>query len=74
MGDAMDQIQLHEQEERERHIRNARQTVVASASFTCEACDAPIPQARRLAVAGVTHCVECQQKREQQGKHYRRPL
>lgn len=32
----------------------------------CEECDAPIPQARRLAMPGVYLCVRCQQSLEQQ--------
>lgn len=28
----------------------------------CEECDQPIPEARRLAVAGVRLCVSCQEK------------
>ena len=31
----------------------------------CEECDAPIPQARRLAMPGVRLCVRCQQSLEQ---------
>jgi phage/conjugal plasmid C-4 type zinc finger TraR family protein len=29
-------------------------------SERCEDCDEPIPEARRLALRGVTRCVECQ--------------
>ncbi len=31
----------------------------------CEDCDAPIPAARRKAVAGVTLCVACQEVRDE---------
>ena len=31
----------------------------------CEECDAPIPEARRLAMPGVRLCVRCQQSLEQ---------
>ena len=31
----------------------------------CEACDAPIPPARREAIPGVRLCVPCQQREEQ---------
>ncbi|RMH92939.1 DksA/TraR family C4-type zinc finger protein [Lysobacter pythonis] len=30
----------------------------------CEACDAPIPEARRQAIAGVRLCVPCQETRD----------
>ena len=30
----------------------------------CEACDAPIPEARRLAVPGVRLCVACQESQD----------
>jgi phage/conjugal plasmid C-4 type zinc finger TraR family protein len=72
MGDAMDRIQQHELEERERQISDARQSVPAPSNFICEECDTPISPARRMAIQGVTHCVFCQQKREMQRKHYRR--
>ena len=32
----------------------------------CEACDAPIPPARREAIPGVRLCVPCQQREEQE--------
>lgn len=42
----------------------------------CEACDAPIPQARREAVPGVRLCIECQaledRRRPHQSGYYRR--
>lgn len=31
---------------------------------TCEECGEPIPEARRKAVPGVTHCVTCQEALE----------
>lgn len=34
----------------------------------CEACDAPIPEARRQAVPGVRLCINCQAEQEQQGQ------
>lgn len=71
MADAMDHIQQREQEERERHINNARSRISVPSRFTCEACDAPIPEARRMALHGVTMCVSCQQIAELKSKHYR---
>ncbi|SET28120.1 TraR/DksA family transcriptional regulator [Kosakonia radicincitans] len=71
MADAMDHIQQREQEERERHINNARSRVITPSRFTCEECDAPIPEARRRAIYGVSLCVTCQQITELKSRHYR---
>lgn len=71
MADVMDLIQQREQEERERHINNARSRVVVASRFICEECDAPIPEARRKAIHGVAMCVTCQEVQELKSKHYR---
>lgn len=70
MADAMDLAQQREQENRERHIRNARSRIAAPSRFLCEECDAPIPEARRIAIPGVVLCVTCQQIAELKSKHY----
>ena len=72
MADAVDHAQQYEQEERERHIRNVRQRAHLPSSIRCEACDAPIPAARRAAVPGVSLCTACQQIVELKQRHYRR--
>lgn len=72
MADEMDLAQQREMEERERHIQYARNRLLAPSRLTCESCDAPIPQARRMALPGVTCCVCCQQIAELKDKHYRR--
>lgn len=71
MADTIDLAQQREQEDRERYINNARNRVVTPSRLCCEACDAPIPEARRVAVPGVTLCVGCQQITEMKNKHYR---
>lgn len=71
MADAMDLAQQREQEDRERYIRNARSCITAPSRFLCEECDAPIPEARRIAIPGVAFCVTCQQVAELKSKHYR---
>ena len=71
MADAMDLAQQREQEDRERHINNARIRHVAPSRFICDECDTPIPEARRAAITGVTCCVACQQIAELKSKHYR---
>ena len=71
MADAMDFAQQREQEDRERHISNARSRIAAPSRFLCEICDAPIPEARRIALPGVAFCVTCQEVTELKSKHYR---
>ena len=71
MADAMDLVQQREQEDRERHINNARSRITAPSRFLCEECDAPIPDARRIAIPGVALCVTCQEVAELKAKHYR---
>ena len=36
----------------------------------CEECDAAIPEARRLAVAGVRFCITCQEARDKDAVHF----
>ncbi len=46
-------------------VKLARSRLPQGASLTnCEDCDAPIPEARRLAVPGVRLCIACQQERD----------
>jgi len=71
MADAMDLAQQREQEDRERHINNARNRNAAPSRLLCEECDAPIPEARRIAISGVIFCVTCQQINELKSKHFR---
>lgn len=71
MADAMDGVQECEQAERERHIQNARSRNAVASRFTCEECEAPIPEARRAALPGVAFCVTCQEITELKSKHYR---
>nr|DAE11118.1 MAG TPA: DksA-like zinc finger domain containing protein [Peduovirinae sp. ctySy20] len=71
MADAMDFAQQREQEDRERHISNACSRIAAPSRFLCEECDAPIPEARRIAIPCVALCVTCQQIAELKSKHYR---
>lgn len=71
MADAIDLAQQREQEDRERHINTARIRIAAPSRFLCEECDAPIPEARRIAIPGVALCVTCQQIAELKSKHYK---
>ena len=71
MADAMDLAQQREQDDRERHISNARIRPAAPSLFICEACASPIPEARRIALRGVALCVTCQAVTELKLKHYR---
>ncbi|HWR81570.1 MAG TPA: DksA/TraR family C4-type zinc finger protein [Pseudomonas sp.] len=48
-------------------VARARSQLPAGDSLShCEACDAAIPEARRLAVKGVRLCVACQAERDRQ--------
>lgn len=71
MADSMDIAQQREQAERERLINNARSHIAAPSRFTCEECEAPIPEERRIAIPGVAFCVTCQEVTELKSKHYR---
>lgn len=70
MADSMDLAQQREQEDRERHINNARARVPGVSRVLCAECGAPIPPARRRAIPGVQCCVTCQEIAELKGKHY----
>ncbi|HEE2901276.1 TPA: TraR/DksA family transcriptional regulator [Klebsiella pneumoniae] len=70
MADSMDIAQQREQAERERLINNARCHIAAPSRFTCEECEAPIPEERRIAILGVALCVTCKEIAELKGKHY----
>lgn len=61
MADEADIAQQHELEVAKAisdHIQATRFT--GTSARYCEFCDEPIPEARRKAVPGVRHCVECQ--------------
>ncbi len=46
-------------------IKHARERLPKGESLRqCDECDAPIPEARRLAVPGVRYCVSCQEERD----------
>lgn len=48
-------------------VKQARTRLGAGASLThCEECEAPIPEARRKALPGVSLCVVCQSEMEKQ--------
>jgi len=59
MADSMDLVQQREADNLARNIARATLRPVQVSAFFCEECDAPIPEARRKAVDGVTLCVGC---------------
>ncbi|PRD15305.1 TraR/DksA family transcriptional regulator [Pantoea coffeiphila] len=72
MADSMDLVQHREAENLARSIANATQRPAALSAFFCESCDAPIPEARRKALDGVTLCVTCKELDELKSAHYGR--
>ncbi|WP_275234787.1 TraR/DksA family transcriptional regulator [Pantoea ananatis] len=71
MAYSMDLVQARVEEELQRNLANARRQPAGAGEFFCEACDEAIPEARRRAVQGVTHCVTCQQINELKSAHYK---
>ncbi|MEB6222851.1 TraR/DksA family transcriptional regulator [Pantoea agglomerans] len=64
MADSMDMAQARADELLARNIASVVNRPVSVAASFCEDCDAPIPEARRRAINGVTRCVECQELKE----------
>lgn len=48
----------------------AKPALAAHSFLYCEACDEPIPEARRLAQPGCTQCVECLALEEVRGARH----
>ncbi|CNC49625.1 MULTISPECIES: TraR/DksA family transcriptional regulator [Yersinia pseudotuberculosis complex] len=42
-------------------IKSVRSQLDAVSALFCQECDESIPEERRLAISGVSHCVECQE-------------
>ncbi|PCM47858.1 conjugal transfer protein TraR [Pseudomonas fluorescens] len=54
-------------------LRIAAKPALAAHSFQfCEECDEPIPEARRVAQPGCTHCVDCLSLVELKGARHAR--
>ncbi|NXZ87931.1 TraR/DksA C4-type zinc finger protein [Serratia fonticola] len=70
MADLMDIAQERQALILDAQIANARKSSVMPSAFKCEDCDAPIPEARRIALLGVETCVACQHRREAMRRHY----
>ena len=50
-------------------IKHARDQLPKGESLkNCDECDAKIPEARRIAVPGVRHCVNCQAELDKENK------
>ncbi|MBH2683714.1 TraR/DksA family transcriptional regulator [Serratia marcescens] len=64
MADQIDIAQERHQLVLESQIASARPQPCGPSAFTCETCDASIPEARRALVHGVTRCVTCQEIHE----------
>ncbi|WP_054687022.1 TraR/DksA C4-type zinc finger protein [Pantoea stewartii] len=64
MADTIDVAQQRSEEILAHNIAQVTQRPVAISASFCEECDAPIPEARRRAVQGVTRCLSCQEVSE----------
>lgn len=42
-------------------------------TLNCDQCHDPIPEARRKAMLGTTHCVDCQSKRDDNKPSFKEP-
>lgn len=69
MADEIDLAQQHAAELLARNIARAVQRPVGISAFFCVDCEAPIAEARRRAIQGVTRCVSCQADNERRMKH-----
>ncbi|CAI0967537.1 TraR/DksA family transcriptional regulator [Serratia entomophila] len=69
MADQIDMAQERHQLILESQIANARTQQCGPSAFTCETCDAPISEARRAIIHGVTRCVTCQEIHEAKARH-----
>ncbi|WP_338560648.1 TraR/DksA family transcriptional regulator [Erwinia sp. E_sp_B04_7] len=71
MADSMDLVQQRTEEMLARNIAQVTHRLVTVSASFCEDCDAPIPEARRRAVQGVTRCVACQQMAERLEQYHK---
>ena len=71
MPDLMDLVQQRQQEMLEHQIARAQKAQRGVSAFECEDCVQQIPEARRMAIVGVTRCATCQEIHELKNKHYR---
>lgn len=69
MADSMDLVQLRTEEMLARNIAQVTHRLITVSASFCEDCDAPIPEARRRAIQGVTRCVACQEMTERYAQH-----
>ncbi|UMB75370.1 TraR/DksA family transcriptional regulator [Dickeya fangzhongdai] len=74
MADHIDISQEQQETLLAAQIQKARMSPGMASQHTCEDCNAPIPEARRIAVPGVSYCVTCQEIRELKQRHYRGAL
>ncbi|WP_338506641.1 TraR/DksA family transcriptional regulator [Erwinia aphidicola] len=69
MADSMDLVQQRVEENLAYALAKAIKHPTAPSAFFCEDCDAPIPEARRKALDGVTQCVSCKEISELKATH-----
>ena len=69
MADSMDLVQQRVEENLAHALASTIKRPSTPSAFFCEDCDGPIPEARRKALDGVTHCVTCQEVLELMSKY-----
>ncbi|MCP9269379.1 TraR/DksA family transcriptional regulator [Xenorhabdus sp. XENO-1] len=71
MFDIIDRASQYADEMLERKIAEHVNRPVGVSALHCESCGNPIPEQRRMIIAGVTLCTPCQDVFELKQKHYR---
>lgn len=71
MADSMDLVQQRVEENLAHALANTIKRPTSPSAFFCEDCDAPIPEARRKALDGVTQCVVCKGVSELKAAHFK---
>ena len=74
MSDEIDRAQAREEEIRQEALaarERQRAALPQHSARVCTGCDAPIPEARRLAVRGCQRCVDCQNDAELRARQNR---
>ncbi|MBN9333877.1 TraR/DksA C4-type zinc finger protein [Devosia sp.] len=64
----MELAEARVEQERDASVARARASLPSGGGYPFCSCGNPIPEARRLALPGVTSCIECAKARESRGR------